>query len=112
MLKCGDIVLAEYPFTDNSGSKVRPVLVVSSDEHNTTNDVVVVPISSAVREGDFLVSENTSAFSGTGLRHTSSIKWYKPMTLADRVLRRRTGRIEDKLLKEIHAKLHAMLSTG
>jgi hypothetical protein len=38
---CGDILLARYPFTDGSASKLRPVLVVSSDQYNVGDDLVV-----------------------------------------------------------------------
>jgi len=32
----GDVVLVDYPFTDRTGSKVRPTLVVSTDELTRT----------------------------------------------------------------------------
>ncbi|WP_456424001.1 type II toxin-antitoxin system PemK/MazF family toxin, partial [Thermococcus sp.] len=52
----GDIVLLELPFTDYLGSKLRPVLVVSSDELNSiSNDLVVLKITSKPHFKDFQV---------------------------------------------------------
>ena len=40
----GDVVLLDYPFSDSTGSKVRPALVVQSDRDNVrlTNTVVAL----------------------------------------------------------------------
>ena len=43
----GDVVLVPMDFTDRSGSKVRPAVVVSSEEYNrTTPDVLIASITS------------------------------------------------------------------
>lgn len=42
----GDIVLVDYPYSDGTGSKVRPCLVVQSDHNNLRlDDTIVVTIS-------------------------------------------------------------------
>jgi mRNA interferase MazF len=42
----GDIVLADLPFTDRTGSKVRPAVVVQSDRNNQRlDDVILVLIT-------------------------------------------------------------------
>ena len=38
----GDICLVTFPFTDGTGAKLRPVLVVSTDAFNDGADIVVV----------------------------------------------------------------------
>lgn len=43
----GDVVLVPFPFTDQTKTKTRPAVVVSSAEfHKSRNDVVLVPITS------------------------------------------------------------------
>ena len=37
-----DIVLVPFPFSDQSGKKVRPVVVVSNDTYNSSSDDVLV----------------------------------------------------------------------
>ena len=43
----GDVVLLDHPFSDASGSKVRPALVVQADAFNQTHSsVTICPITS------------------------------------------------------------------
>ncbi|MFH0983509.1 MAG: type II toxin-antitoxin system PemK/MazF family toxin, partial [Planctomycetota bacterium] len=41
-MKCGSVCLTQFPFTNGTSAKMRPVLVVSKDEFNAGEDVVVV----------------------------------------------------------------------
>ena len=46
----GAVVLIDYPFSDRTGSKVRPALVVQDDRWNRTlDDTVLAGISSSAR---------------------------------------------------------------
>jgi mRNA interferase MazF len=43
----GDVTLVPFPFTDQSTTKKRPAVVVSSAEyHRTTSDVIVMAVTS------------------------------------------------------------------
>lgn len=46
----GDIVLVPFPFTDQSGAKKRPAVIVSSNGYNASRrDIVIMAITSQVR---------------------------------------------------------------
>jgi mRNA interferase MazF len=46
----GDVVLVPFPFTDQSGTKKRPAVVVSIAGYNTSRrDIVIMAITSQVR---------------------------------------------------------------
>ena len=110
-MKCGDVCLVHYPFTDASGTKLRPVLIVSSAKFNGGDDVVVVPISSRPEPDDqfsVYIDSGTPGFTGTGLRYGSSIKWTKPLTIAKSVVSRRLGFIPQTLLTEVRDKIRTM----
>lgn len=110
-LKCGDVVLVLYPFTDNSGSKVRPAIVVSADVYNNGADVVVVPVSSTLDDTDsfaYVLTRSHSSFGPSGLRHESSVKWTKPMALSKRIVKRRIGALTPQTLDDITTKLASM----
>ena len=61
-LRRGDVVLVPFDFTDRSGTKWRPAIIVSSDAYNrTTPDVVVASVTGNLRAirhpGDRLISD-------------------------------------------------------
>lgn len=60
-MKQRDIVLVPFPFSDQSGQKVRPALIVSNKGFNTTGeDIVVCAITSIVKSNPYsvLISQN------------------------------------------------------
>lgn len=48
MLSPGDIVLLDFPYTNQAGSKVRPGLVLGANPHNTRDDVTIAYITTEV----------------------------------------------------------------
>ncbi len=43
----GDVVLVPFPFTDQTGTKKRPAVVVSTTHYNTARrDIVIMAITS------------------------------------------------------------------
>lgn len=49
-LAFGDVVLVPFPFTDQSGAKKRPAVVISSHAYNVGRpDLVIMAITSQVR---------------------------------------------------------------
>ncbi len=71
----GDVVLVPFPFTDQSGSKKRPAVVVSSSGYNAgRRDIVIMAITSQIRTplgfGEALVRD----WQGAGLVKESVLK--------------------------------------
>lgn len=107
----GDILLLDYPFTDHSGSKLRPALVVSSDAYNRGDDLVIVPINSVeppTLEYSFPLRDTDPVFKDTGLRVSSYVKWTKPVTISHRVVSRKLGCLSNPVLSEVQAKLRSV----
>jgi len=101
----------EFPFTDGTSSKMRPVLVVSSEKCNRGGDVVVLPISSQPDSGDpFAVFIDASHFQQAGLKFPSAIKWSKPVTIAKSAITRRLGGLDSTILAEVRACLHSLFN--
>lgn len=71
----GDVVLVPFPFTDQSGAKKRPAVIVSSSGYNASRrDIVIMAITSQLRTplgfGEALVS----AWQAAGLIKPSMLK--------------------------------------
>jgi mRNA interferase MazF len=65
------VILVRYPFTDLTGSKIRPAVVVSSPHESS--DIIFVPLTSrtaGLRSGEFLLSD----FHGAGLNVPTAVK--------------------------------------
>jgi mRNA interferase MazF len=66
-----DVILVMYPFTDLSGAKIRPAIVVNAP--HTSTDLFVVPLTSRVSSllaGEFLLKD----WHGAGLNVPSVVK--------------------------------------
>ena len=111
-MNCGDIVTVYFPFTDHSGGKIRPALVVSADQFNRGADIVFVPISSVPKpDADvFIIEDSAPYFSQTGLRRTSVVKWTKPMTVARTVVHAKLGTLPPSELAAIQAHIRRLFT--
>ena len=88
MFAFGSIVLARFPFTDLTGVKRRPALVVSRDNDRRT-DLIVCFITSVVRGGPDTAS--IAATPGTGLKVPSVVRFDKLATLDRAVIAGKIG---------------------
>ena len=70
MFAFGSIVLTRFPFTDLSGAKRRPALVVSC-ENERRSDLIVCFITSTLRAGP-----NMAALDATPEPASRSLRWY------------------------------------
>jgi mRNA interferase MazF len=84
----GSIVLTRFPFTDLSGDKRRPALVVSRDNDRRA-DLVVCFITSVPRSGPDIA--RLDALAGTGLKVPSAVRFDKLATLDRSVIAGKLG---------------------
>jgi mRNA interferase MazF len=84
----GSIVLTRFPFTDLSGDKRRPALVVSRDNERRT-DLVVCFITSIPRTGPDMAP--LAAVAGTGVKVPSVVRFDKLATLDRSVIAGKLG---------------------
>ena len=111
----GDVVLAALPFSDASGSKVRPALVVQSDRNNyRLQDVIVSVITKTVKNTpaeptQLLVDLATPEGRATNLLHTSAVKCEHLITIDQRLVRRTIGRLSPAMMLRVNDCLKAAL---
>jgi len=107
--KKGTIVLVPFPFTDLSGVKVRPAVVLS--DRIKGDDVIVAFISSkpSVRApNDVALPRSHPAFANTGLKTDSVIKVTKIATLEKSILLGELGTIDRALQRAVDQKLQSV----
>jgi mRNA interferase MazF len=109
----GRILLVNYPFTDRTTGKLRPVLVVSSAGFNNGEDVVVVPLSSRIAADDrfgFPIQPTDPYFPQTQLQRPSTVKWTKPMTISSAVVVKQLGHIPWEVLGKVQGLIKSLFS--
>ena len=79
MFKQKDIVLVDFPFTDLSGTKLRPALIISSDLVNKKDEFVCAQITSQMQhDGLFIEIKNSDVLKPMKLK--SGIRIHKIFT--------------------------------
>lgn len=86
----GDVVLVDYPFSDRTGSKVRPALVVQADTLNQRiTDTILVAISRSTHRASatqFLIDLKTPEGAQSGLRQDSMVQCENILTFDQRLI--------------------------
>ena len=91
----GDVVLVPFPFTDQTTTKKRPSVVVSSDQYNVARpDVIVMAITSQLSSYSSIGEVVITNWKGAGLLKASIIK---PIvaTIEKRLVIRKLGQLEE-----------------
>jgi len=100
------IVLIHFPFTDLSGAKLRPAIVI----HENELDVIVAFISSRIpertQESDLLITTDHKAFPATGLKISSIIRFDKVATLSKTLVEGEIGEALPGLANECNDIMH------
>ncbi len=90
--KRGEVVLVPFPFTDQTGLKRRPAVILSTEAYNTRrNDIIIAPVTSNLTTGqvdDVVLTDWAAA----GLLKPSVVKAILG-TIAPSLIRRRMGTI-------------------
>ena len=104
----GDIILVPFPFTDLSGQKIRPALVLYSDPKS--EDCIVAFLSSTkprrVSRFDVAVTPSHK----NGLKVASVIKVNKIATLQKKIALGELGRLERTHRASVDRKLEQLFS--
>jgi mRNA interferase MazF len=112
MPQAGDIVLAAFPFTDLSGTKRRPCVVLATAE--SPGDFVVAFITSEPLAGfprfGIAIDPTHPSWSRTHLKAASVVRTDKLCTLNTRVITGRLGILPADLLNAIPARLKTLFN--
>ena len=96
--KKGDIVLINFPFTDLSKAKRRPVLIIKDE--NRLNDFVCFQITSKSTQEALYPIINSNLKEGS-LKLTSFVKYDKCFTLSSDIVHKKLASVNDELMEEL-----------
>ncbi len=103
----GDVVLAAFPFTDLSGNKRRPAVVLASARDRA--DLILAFISSVLPlvplPSDQIFQPSDVDFVYTGLKVPSVLRLNKIATIAQHLVTRRIGHLTTNQLLVLDGKL-------
>jgi len=96
----GDVILIQFPFTDLSGSKFRPAVILI----NSQEDVTVCFITTQIKwqsENDITIQPSAE----NGLKKTSLIRLSKITTITKNLVIGRLGSLEQTYLDQLDVNL-------
>ncbi len=103
MHKIGHIILTPFPFTDLSGNKVRPALVlgVQSGGDDITVCFISSNIQNKIHKFDVLIDSKEKNFKKTGLKLKSIVKVTKIATLDKAVVLGQIGELDRQIMNKV-----------
>ncbi|MEK6837754.1 MAG: type II toxin-antitoxin system PemK/MazF family toxin [Nanoarchaeota archaeon] len=110
MFEQGDIVLVPFPFTDLSGTKQRPALVLSNTGYNgKTQDIVTCGITSNLQNSEYsVIIDNVNLASGS-IPIKSRIKVDKMFTLKQFLVKKKIAKLKAEDFEKVKAELQKLV---
>ena len=96
-----DLLLVPFPFSDQSGKKVRPVIVLSNDKFNEfSEDLLVIGVTSNIHKDIYSLSLDEKDLEEGKLYSKCSIKVENLLRLEKSLIIKKIGKIKkEKMLK-------------
>jgi mRNA interferase MazF len=112
-MRRGEIYLAQFPFGDVPGMKLRPVLLLTGPI-GSIPEVLVAYISSVIPAhllpSDLVLDPSKPEFSSTHLKGVSALRLHKVATIHASSLARYLGSIDRSVFRSVEEKLRGLLS--
>jgi len=117
-LLAGDIVTALVGYSDGPGHKERPVLIVSPPGSSGGANFVAMPLTRTRRDNtpgllvhgsDIVFRKGDPTFPATGLRETSYVKWFNPVTLSPTAVTEWHGTAPEETVRRARRLLRELL---
>ena len=101
-VKQRDIILIRFPFSDLSGAKVRPALVISNNQYNKEKlDCVVLAMTSNLSKSEYKIFVESRDLDSGSLPVKSSVRVDKPFSVAQGKVLKIQGKLNLTKFKEI-----------
>ncbi|MEK6926009.1 MAG: type II toxin-antitoxin system PemK/MazF family toxin [Nanoarchaeota archaeon] len=102
MIEQRDLILVPFPFSDQSGRKVRPVIVISNNKFNEkSNDVLVIGVTSNISRDNYAIDLSNEGLEEGKLLTKCLIKVENLLKIDKELIIKKIGKIRKDKLKKI-----------
>jgi mRNA interferase MazF len=108
-----EVVLIDFPFTDGSGSKLRPALVISNSDFNSINEDIICCMitSNPEASGNNVGIDNPDMESGKLIR-PSLVKPHRIFVVEKSMVLKRVGKLTLGKAKEVVSRIEQLINCG
>lgn len=108
ILKTKEIVLLPFPFSDQTGSKRRPALIISNDEFNKRSEDIIICAITSNRDTEYGITIKSEDWKD-GLYSESYIKPDNLLTIDKSLIIKRIGRLSTERFNEVILKIRGLI---
>ena len=106
MMEQRDLLLVPFPFSDQSGRKVRPVIVISNDDFNRhSEDAIVVGVTSNMSRDKYTFNLTNNDLEEGRLSTICFIKVENILKIEKELIIKKIGKVKKSVLSTISTKL-------
>ncbi len=110
-VKQREIILINFPFSDLTGTKVRPALVISNNNYNQTNlDAVVLAITSNLSLNPYKIIIESQDLERGSLPVKSAIRVDKPFSILQSKVLKIQAKVTPEILQEVKLIIQQLLA--
>ena len=113
MIKQRDLLIVPFPFSDQSGRKVRPVIVISNNLFNNySEDVIVIGVTSNVKKERYALTLLSNDLEEGKLFTSCMIKVENILRLEKGLIIKKIGKISEQKLQEVFPILDTIIKNA
>ncbi len=110
MIEQKDLLLVPFPFSDQSGRKVRPVIVISNNLFNkNSEDIIVVGVTSNISKDKCAIKLDNKDLDEGKLFTICCIKAENILKLDKELIIKKIGKINSDIYKIIISKINEII---
>ena len=106
-----DIFLVPFPFSDFSGSKVRPVLIISNNRfNNSSKNIIVCGITSNLDKKEYSIKIDNKSIIERELYDSCCIKTENILKIDKELLIKKIGKLKQEIFAKVLKAINSIIS--
>ena len=105
-----DLLLVPFPFSDQKGSKIRPVVVISNNDFNKySEDTLVVGVTSNISKDKYTINLTNNDLEEGKLSVVCCIKSENILGIDRELVIKKIGKVKARVLENISANIFEII---